>query len=349
MTNIEISDNPGESVILTIPDTDIQTVEESLFGEISLFDDKSLFDIVKKNSDIAVKKFIGEAMSIPAFVDFIDKQKVNHKLVADISKNTQKLINQGIFELKQLPNGNFSAILRDKGKFAEQITLKQEFFSPNLLGSLTNVAMQMQLKEVMEKLESIKEQLDRVLQGQQDDRTALCESAIQQMLNANYIQDKTFKQICIGNAIKTVSDGRMQILLSIVRDIKFINNAKCSWFGAEKQEEIDKRMLDLKKNLSTYIKASCVESMLFLSISESNSAIMPLKHCSHSLEKYLDKDARLKLNSNTGGDLIQKDLLEKDYWVNEFPENLGKIQGKIDYIENKYLEYLPNQKMIYGQ
>lgn len=344
MTNIENSGNSEKSfVVLTIPNTNIQTTEKSLFGEISLFDDKSLFDsIVKKDSDIVVKKFIEEAMSIPAFVDVIDKLKVNDKLVADISENTQKLINKGILQLQQSSNGNFSAILREKGKFAEQITLKQESLSPNLLDSLNNVAMQMQLKEVMEKLESIKEQLDRVLQGQQDDRIALCESAIQQMLNANYIQDKTFKQICVGNAIKTVSDGRMQILLSIIRDIDFINNAKCSFFGAEKQENVDKRMLELNKNLSTYIKASCVESMLFLSISESNSAIMPLKHCSYNLERYLDNNVRLKLNSNVGGDLIQKDLLEKDYWINKFPNNLRKIQEKINYVEKKCLEYLPN-------
>ena len=347
MTNIENSSNSGESLVtLTIPNTTIQTAERSLFGGVSLFDDKSLFDnIVKKDSDTAVKKFIEEAMAIPSFVDFIDKLKVNHKLVADISKNTQKLIDQGKLQLKPTVNGNFSAILRDKGKFAEQITLKRESFSPNLLDSLNNVTMQMQLKEVMEKLESIKEQVDRVLRGQQDDRIALCESAIQQMLNANYIQDKTFKQVCIGNAIKTVSDGRMQILLSIMRDIDFINNAKCSWFGAVKQKDVDDRMHDLNKNLSTYIKASCVESMLFLSISENNSAIMPLKHCSSSLEKYLDNNVRSMLNNNAGGGFTQ----EKDYWIDKFPNSLGKIQEKIDYVEKKCLEYLPNKTMIYGQ
>jgi len=163
------------------------------------------------------------------------------------------------------------------------------------------------------------------------------------MLYSTQIDDLNFKQLCISNALKTASDGKMQILLSVIKNIQYIKSAQVGFMG-ESQKDIDLRMVDLSKNLSVYIKASCIESMLFLSISEQKSALLPLKNCLYSLEKYLDEEICLKLNSNIGNDIIKNHNFKQNYWVDMFPKNVEKIAEKLEYLNTKRLEF--NKKII---
>ena len=110
-------------------------------------------------------------------------------------------------------------------------------------------------------------------------------------------------------------------------------------FMGESQKDIDQRMLDLSKNLSVYIKASCIESMLFLSISEQKSAIIPLKNCLHSLKKYLDEEVCLKLNSNIGNSIIKNNAINQNYWVDIFPKSVEKITEKLEYLHTKRIQF----------
>lgn len=318
----------------------IKNIEESLFKEFMLLDDFSILDNDLQKQNSKIDNLISESLKIPAFSNFIKNCFPDEKLVANIPQKTKKLIDEGVLKFVQKNDGSFSAILKNgNNKFAEHITLRKELFSPDLLNSINNMAMQAQLADIMERLQEIKVSVDNIYQGQRDDRYALCESAIQQMLSANKIEDKNFRQICIGGAIKSISDGKMQIFYSIKRNVEFIKNAEVGFFG-DNQEEIDKNMLEVHKGLSVFIKSSCIESVLHLSLNENQSSLVPLKNCVKMLNKNFDSETCELLNDNLSKNIVNKKILNIDFWHKKFPETISLLENKVVQIEKNNINLI---------
>jgi hypothetical protein len=344
--------------IIDLSDMVFPIAEQSL-QNLSIYDDESILfkDSIRENNESIKKKLVDELSRIPAFVDplkkIITKVKGKGSYVADITEEMQYRIDKGDLVLKEV-DGKISAILRDKnGKLAEHIPLKKESLSPDILSLLNNIAMQIQLKQIVEEMKNIKSQIDRVLEGQQDDRIARCESSVRQLINARLTENESLKQMQIANAIQSIEEGKSQILLSMLRTIEYIKKTELGFFDiltGPSQNEIDNRMLELTKNLSIFIKSSCIESIQYLSVSESKAAIEPLKYCYTSLEKHFDEPTRQKLNGNIGNDLKKNGNLEENFWVNKFPKVMKKIQEKINYIETeqKYLKSFSNKEVAHG-
>ncbi|MEJ8591372.1 hypothetical protein JSO54_09000 [Riemerella anatipestifer] len=328
---------------LIIDNKDFQLLEQSFYGDILNFD-MSHFNVENSNrKKVLLNKLYEESLKIPAFIDFINKLKDNGRLYADISSKTKELIDNGELFFKYTEKGNISAILRDiNGRFSEHITLKSENFSPETISSLANIALQMQLAQVMSKLKDIQETVDKILQGQKDDRVALCESALYQLLLSLKIKNYSFKKDCISNAIKTISDGKMQILYSMKRNIEYINNAEYG-FWSSNQDKVDKEMIDLQKNLSIYIKSSYIEAMLFLTANENSAALNSMNMCVSILNKNIDEAVRNNLHENMGKSISNNKRIDINFWINTYPEIINNISSKIEFLDTK----INNDNLIY--
>lgn len=174
--------------------------------------------------DYAIKKI----SKLPAFVEFLQSLKPVEMFEATMSASARELYEKGELVLRAAKKGDgLIPVLSDlNGKFVEQVRLNAKQMTPDLISSLNNLAVQQQLGEVIERLETINENLYCIEQGQRDDRIALSFSAKRKFIEALALENEDVKKVALFEAASTANNARFQLMESMKSDIKQILVAK---------------------------------------------------------------------------------------------------------------------------
>ena len=140
--------------------------------------------------------------------------------VAKLSDYAKEKLNSGEWSLGiRKKTGETYAVIKDvaTGKNQSFVTLDKKVVQN--LGNLPELsAIQGQLADIVEKIESLNRLVERVEQGQYNDRYAGFFSARQQVVEAFAADDETVKKELLISAVKTNNDTIAKLMLAIHHD-----------------------------------------------------------------------------------------------------------------------------------
>jgi hypothetical protein len=155
------------------------------------------------------RKAIQILRQIPAIVDVAKKLSEGTTYQAYFSPEVWKRIKDGSARLDKKDNGLFGVLIRDvkTGHVTNHVSLKE--VTPDLLGSLNQLAIQQTLANIVHRLEVLDEKITDVLQGQINDRLAEVESGIHIYEQAVAASDPDVRRELTVSAIQKLNDVRI--------------------------------------------------------------------------------------------------------------------------------------------
>lgn len=158
----------------------------------------------------------------PAFISFLKSFKPVELFDVTMSEYAQKALESGEWRFCVRKDGSgFAPLLRDaQGRFVEQVRLNPKQVTPDLVSSLNNLAIQQQLAQIVEQLEELNHAIERVEQGQRNDRIGLMKSGQQLALEAFNAENAELRKMLFFQSLETLSNAKYQLIETMKTDIK---------------------------------------------------------------------------------------------------------------------------------
>lgn len=206
LTAFEISLESQKELVMDVTDESLYNYD---FGSYSL---SSLQEVANQMS---VAK---AATAVSSLVDKILPSK-GSEYVAVLSKEARSKLASGEWHwgLKKQTGEMFGVLQDSKGQFKEMVGLEQR--SLKELGiNLELMAMQMALEAIMDQIECLNRLMERVEQGQYNDRYAGFFSARQLVVEALAMTDEESRKELLLSAVKVGNETIAKLMLSIHQD-----------------------------------------------------------------------------------------------------------------------------------
>ncbi|MBP2623088.1 hypothetical protein [Streptococcus oricebi] len=291
----------------------------------------------------SIYSYMGKAGLLDKLVNNNGKEKKEY--VAKLSEYAQAKLNSGEWQFGiKKKTGEAYAVLKDvsTGKFQSSITLEERLVN-NLGSSLELSAIQGQLATIVERLDELNRSVERVEQGQYNDRYAVFFSARQMIIEGLTTSDKSLREQLLFSVIKTNNDTIAKLMLAVYHDsINFVN-------PKTEKKEADRINIFLQQSM-TYLNLSVQLNVIAYTILGEKQPIMAClanynAFIQQTLLKEIGKNKKSiawKIDNASKGDSGNVLKLTED--ISEKISNLletNKLQG----IEGEDYEKLGNKKM----
>lgn len=245
LTAFEISLESQKELVMDVTDESLYNYD---FGSYSL---SSLQEVANQMS---VAK---AATAVSSLVDKILPSK-GSEYVAVLSKEARSKLASGewYWGLKKQTGEMFGVLQDSKGQFKEMVGLEQRSLkelgiNPELM------AMQMALEAIMDQIECLNRLMERVEQGQYNDRYAGFFSARQLVVEALAMTDEESRKELLLSAVKVGNETIAKLMLSIHQDAHAfidprINNAEATRIDHFLQNSIGYLNSSVQLNLVAY-------------------------------------------------------------------------------------------------
>lgn len=231
----------------------------------------------------------------PSLINIINQDNSKIRLEAVLSKDQMRKLTNGSLKLLSKKDGSLMAALIDpeSKKIVANLPLKMVKENPELNKAMVGFAMQMQLAQIAEEINSLNLGIENILKGQEDDRLALANTAKQKFLQARLIKNIDLKSALLLQVISDAEESRNLLMLSNRARLKYIidqpEGSFKKLFKGDKQEKIDSEINDLKVSLNTINMVSLVQALAYKELGEDEAAKESLLYFSDFIEKeYLD-------------------------------------------------------------
>ena len=259
-------------------------------GFISHTDSQSdviVFDEEKRQKVIQILR------QIPAFIDSVKKLSEGKTYHAYISPEVLKRIKDGSARLDKKGDGLFGALVRDvkTGRVIDHVDLKE--VTPDLLGSLNQLATQQTLANIVCRLEIIDEKITDVLQGQFNDRVAEAKSGISMYKEAVLAFDPDVRRGLIISAIQKMNDGRSKLIESA--DFSFIDKLPRNRLGMffslnwDIPKYVQSKTKPIWEAAYAIVEASCYISLAYTALNEPDSARVSIERAEREVKVFQEK------------------------------------------------------------
>ncbi|MCP4141959.1 MAG: hypothetical protein GY755_17065 [Chloroflexi bacterium] len=260
-------------------------------GEVAsrttLLTDAIVFDEEKR------QKLIQILRKVPAILDVAKKLSEGKVYQAHFPPEVLKRIKDGSARLDNKGDGLFSAHIRDvkTGRMAGRVDLKE--ITPDLMGSLSELATQQTLADVVRRLEVIDEKITYVLQGQFNDRLAEVESGIHDYEQAVVASNPDVRRELMVGAVQKLNSGRNKLIKST--DFSFIDKLPRGKLGMlfsrhlDIPEYVQSKAEFVVKATRSIIEASRYLVMAYSDLNEPDSLRVSLKQVESDVEVFQDK------------------------------------------------------------
>lgn len=274
-----------------------------------------LIDAAQKN----LKNIEQMLYSAPAFVNLLKSMIPKEELMAVLTDEQKAKIAEGALKIMtRKDDGALLATLVDsKGKVRFHIPLKEIKGFPELSNALTSYAMQMQLVQIIEQIQTVQQAIEDVRKGQENDRLATAYSCKQKLLQAMVIKNPQLKTMALLRIISDAEDSRNLLMQSQNANIAFIQNQPESFFGklisGAEPEKINSIMNEIRENLCAVNMVSLAEVIAYQQLDEFEAAQI-------SLQYYADYIKQTYLNKK--GLVERLDMLDpspQKYWSQTLP------------------------------
>lgn len=274
-----------------------------------------LIDAAQKN----LKNIEQMLYSAPAFINLLKSMIPKEELMAVLTDEQKAKIAEGALKIMtRKDDGALLATLVDsKGKVRFHIPLKEIKGFPELSNALTSYAMQMQLVQIIEQIQTVQQAIEDVRKGQENDRLATAYSCKQKLLQAMVIKNPQLKTMALLRIISDAEDSRNLLMQSQNANITFIQNQPESFFGklisGVEPEKINLTINEIRENLCAVNMVSLAEVIAYQQLDEFEAAQI-------SLQYYADYIKQTYLNKK--GLVERLDMLDpspQKYWSQTLP------------------------------
>ncbi len=274
-----------------------------------------LIDAAQKN----LKNIEQMLYSAPAFVNLLKSMIPKEELMAVLTDEQKAKIAEGALKIMtRKDDGALLATLVDsKGKVRFHIPLKEIKGFPELSNALTSYAMQMQLVQIIEQIQTVQQAIEDVRKGQENDRLATAYSCKQKLLQAMVIKNPQLKTMALLRIISDAEDSRNLLMQSQNANIAFIQNQPESFFGklisGAEPEKINLKINEIRENLCAVNMVSLAEVIAYQQLDEFEAAQISLQYYADYIKQtYLDKKGLVER-------LDMLDPSPKKYWSQTLP------------------------------
>ena len=174
--------------------------------------------ISDKLKDVDFASIIGISSSLLALTGDLTKIYAGTRYVVDFPPEILKGLKNGTLEFGRKADGKMLAQVLKKSADGRNLIYKNLTISPEqcfdftaALASVSNICVQIQLKQIAETVKKIYDVCQRIERGQQHDRIALLDTGREQLLNALKYKDKAHRDHEIQNAINNLTLGKNEI------------------------------------------------------------------------------------------------------------------------------------------
>lgn len=269
----------------------------------------------------------GILKAVPNLAEIKKQLDPNERFQLVIDQEMMKQIEDGTLKLIRRKDNaeNILPIFADSNnKFKKQVQLKEIYRDPDLNVPINGLIIQQQFKEVLDKIEEMNVSIERMLQGQENDRIAIQHSAQQLVLEANNVQDVNFKRLLLSQAIKTANDSRFLLLETMKQDIEYIEDLpKTTWqhiLSNQSSKKIEERVDSIRKAFIAINAATMTCCIAYYQMEEfeaMKSSILPYKKM---IQGYLESEKQpLKC-------LNEYDSRIDGFWIQKPKEILRNIE-----------------------
>jgi len=272
-----------------MPNKDSLVIQPSgeVISHTAIQSDVIVFDEEKR------QKLIQILRQIPAFVDVAKKLAEGKTYQAIFTPEGLKQLKDGLGRLDKKDNGLFSAWIRDveTGHFNEQASLME--VAPDLLSSLTQLAIQQTLADIVSRLEIIDEKITGILQGQFNDRLATVKNGIQIYEQAIAASAPDNRRGLLRSAIHDLNAGRSKLIEST--DFSFMNELKRTRLGMfftpirNIPEYVQSKAIPVWKAAHAIVEASRYLVLAYSALNEPDSLRVSLEQVENEVKVFQDK------------------------------------------------------------
>lgn len=283
----------------------------------------------KKYFDVNIK-FIGKKIEnilydAPIFINTIKSILPKETLQAVLTDEQKEQIKKGVIEIVSKKDGSLIAQLRNSEtkKIIANIELEKVKEFPELSKALNAYVEQKKMKQIAEEINNIRIAVEEVREGLENDRLALAYSCQQKLIQAMEMKSECLKNQALISVIHSAEDSRNLLMLSQNVNLRFISEQPENTIGklinGAKQEEIDKRITEIRENLSALNITSLVSAIGYQVLGEEESMKMSLNYYRDYLDKaYFKSDGLIER-------LDSLDSLPENYWTKKVPSLKSSI------------------------
>ncbi len=301
-----------------------------LDGEYSLNNKNfDALDVSRQTKNDIFNKLKSMLLKAPSAAGINNSFSDDDKLVAVLSENAQTLIHEGKATLYMAKDkSGLLPILKDKkGKFIEQVRLKKENLTPELIQNLNSFAVQVQLQQIVEQIEDISDGLKTIEAGQRNDRFGILEAAKQQYLEALECDDVEKRNRLIESVVVLGNMASNQLIATFKSDVVELNEAR-----TRKQRE--KFMIELKRSMRGINEAKQICALGYIAIGEEKAMLVSLQSYANFIETEI---ITKQVESGTVEELLHSyDSNANSQWM-VFPKKILKSINQIQILPSKNL------------
>lgn len=258
----------------------------------------------QKQADTTISRL--ESVLAECFNEDQNDGKKKTKYVLDLDETTRNALDKGLIKLDAGKNGELFAQLRVDGKYGKKLSVKQEVSACGLTPTEISTALQLkaiqeQMQSMMEVLEDIGKDVERVIQGQHNDRIGIFHSGLNLYIEARSVQDDSMRNLLISQALKSVSDSSATILLEIKEEIDFLVNRRY-----RKVDEIHTHMSNIHRCFDVVYRSYMLKTMIYYERNEIPAMLTTVSEFRRFIERVISKNAR-KLAECDRNDILLKD------------------------------------------
>lgn len=243
------------------------------------------------------QELIKHLRQIPSFVDAAKKLTEGKAYQAYFPPEVLKRLRNGSIILDEKDDGLFGALIRDveTGHITNHVSLKEVM--PDLIGSLSQLATQQTLTDIVNRLEVMDEKITGILQGQVNDRLAKVESGIHTYEQSIAATDPDLRRELLVNAIQNLNEGRNELLKSM--DFSFLEKLprkKLSMFFNFKldiTEHVRKNAESVCKEAHAVIEASRYIVLSYTALNQPNSLRVSLEQVESQVNAFQEKTVEI--------------------------------------------------------
>ncbi len=312
-------------------------------------DDASMLRCAFEDNKRKIEQMLCTSPTIASVVRNLCESTGNVSLLRAVFTDDQKQkLADGVLKLMSAGEKGCYAELVDPttNRVVYKVPLKAEDLSPELMQSLTNLMMQVQLAQLAADLHAVGDMVKEVCKGQENDRLAIAYSCYQRMIQAMKIQSSQIKTQALLGIVADAENSRNQLMLSQRENIEYIRKQPKDVFGkflsGASTKKNDDRMKQVWQNLRALNGLSWIEVMAYQNLGELEAAKQSLSYYAGFIDSvYMKK-------KDDGVSFVDRldsmGASTDDMWN----KNIGLIVKRIDSIQN--IEVIPfdNKKLIGG-
>lgn len=245
-----------------------------------------------------------------------DIKEDDFRLVVDVDDDFKDAYKAGDIKLLVGKNGDvFAQIKQADGKFGKKLPIKEELVEQGVTSEDIQLAIQTEMLQkllikIIDVLDEIDGKIERVIQGQKNDRLGLYYSGMNLYLESKTIRDDTLKKQMIAQAIRALSEAGSQFMQELRFDIQYLANGE---YKKEKKQvaKINERMDRIRENFEVIYRAYILKAMIYSDNNENYAMLTVLEEYGRFINQMIAPYAALLTECDPSDTLLVGGMWDK--------------------------------------